>query len=750
MLVLAEDGESLLLYALDSFKEPEGAFYLNAPCEAIYWTPIEEGSAVLYYIQKDRKLCFSQSKTTGRLEDVSASDQFSFKLDFEETVTQCLWNGDKVAVATSMRVLILDADLKLLKAVKAVAVSLCWCGSCLFFSTGLRVLYCTLKSPVECVLHCEKEAVIAGVLPDRLILAQNGSVFTTRPLLLTEPLIKAVLEDPEVDLSALVRAATLMETPLVSDGLISALLVHKQVKPAWHLLQSPSQMPHLSLILRVRTMWFLKKYAAIIEILTQHVTSDAVDAVHDYNYKLERKLMEKLAPQLERVGQLQLAGRCYALTRNFEELLRLVLQLGSLTAEEHSDLAVRLGQGSVVKVPKVSEVITLDRCELENLPISEVADLLERRKAGYGETLFLVETTAHEELCTPVAENLGQFLGYSSLFNADFNEAAQHKAYIPPMTINRPTGQRGAIDGSAGKFPQEIAEAAELTEEEILVAYLHCDEGRGPTISDVVTGKTWDVDPEIWGDQILDGEPLEREDKWGKAAPPAYALETSSNCKLSLVDLSDRAITPFCIEAWVRPYSPDGTLFTFLPNKLVLSVLNLRLYVHDRSIPLEAAVTLQTWQHIALSYEDQRVSLYLNGALVSTIEEQMPGFSDLVVGEGYEGSFTEVRIWKKPRTQAELAENMHGPLEILSEKRKKKWAAIKISKTSNAIGGKLAHPSKLNPLAKPPLPGPAPAGPRLGLLKPPGPPSGVFKPTPVSSARFRSSFEEDKEEESAK
>mmetsp|Transcript_32731 Transcript_32731/g.56958 ORF Transcript_32731/g.56958 Transcript_32731/m.56958 type:complete len:914 (-) Transcript_32731:778-3519(-) len=717
LVVLAEDGDSLSLYNISSMKEPEGAIYLSSNCDSIYWTPLEDGAVLLYYFQAERKLCFSQSKSSGLMEDVAASDEYTFKLTFEETVAQCIWNNNKLAVSTSKRVLLLDQDLKLLKSIKAVATSLYWFGHVLLYSTDTAIFYCSLKTPPTCVLHSESQVVIAGVLSDRLILAQAGPIFTTRPLLATELLITSLFEEGDYDGLLLDRTVKHMETSLVSDNLINALIAKKKPIHAWFLLQTPSITPHMSLVTRIRAMWFLKKYEAIIELLTAHVSSDSVEAVHDYNYKLELKLMQKLAPQLERVGQLKLAGRCYALTRNYEELLKLVLQLGSLSAEEHSDLADRLGQGSIVKIPKINDMLKLDRCELENLPIKEVSVVLERQKLSYGEAAFLVETFNHEELNTPVSDNLSQFLGYNSLHE--------------PLKRT---------------LPAFVEEEAEPTEEDLLVVYLHCDEGRGSTIADVITGKTWDVNPEIWGDQILDGEPLEKEDKWGKAAPAAYSLEVSGDCKLSLTDLSDRAITPFCIEVWVRPYSPDGALFTFYPIKLVISNFKLRLIIHDRPVPLEVELSQHNWQHLALSYEAQVVNLYLNGTLASTIEEQLPGFSDLTLGEEFEGSFTELRVWKKPRTIGEISENMHGPLEILSEKRKKKWAAIKINKTTTSTG-KLAAPPKLNPLAKPPLlPSPLPAGPRL--LKPPSTQGSIFKSSPNSSARFKSSFEEDKSDSS--
>lgn len=718
MAVLAEDGECVILHVISSIKEPEGAFYLPSRCQSIYWSPIEEGTALLYFFPEGKKLCFSQSKATGRQEDLAASDQFVFKLTFEEAITQCLWSSGpqeslKLAVSTSKRILILDQNLKFLKAIKAVALSMYWFGSALFYSTECSVFYSTLTAAPACVLHCEKHVVIAGVLPDRIILAYEGPYFITKPLLMAEPLVAALFADGATEVALLDRTVKQMVTSLVSDAMIGNLLAHRKPQHAWHLLQTPGLTPHLSLISRIRTMWQLKKYEAAVELLTQHITSDSVEAVHDYNYKLELRLMEKLAPQLERVGQMKLAGRCYALTRNFEELLKLVLQLGSLSAEEHSDLADRLGQGAVIKIPKINETLKLDRCDLDNLPIKEVPQMLERQKLAYGEAPFLVETPSHEELNTPVAENLGQFLGYNSLHE--------------PLKRTEPVF---------------VEEQAEPSEEELLVVYLHCDEGRGGTIADVITGRTWEVDPRIWGDQILDGDPLEKEDKWGKVAPPAYALEVAGQCKLNLLDLSDRAITPFCIEVWVRPYSPEGTMFTFLPNKLMLSNSKCRLIIHERPVPFEVELLLHTWQHLAICYEAQRVRLYLNGTLVSTLEEQLPGFSELILGEDFDGSFTELRVWKRQRTIAELSENMHGPLEILSEKRKKKWAAIKISKSTTQ--GKLAPPSKPNALAKPPtLPGPASG---LRLLKPPSAPGSIFKSSPNVSARFKSSFEEEKDD----
>jgi hypothetical protein len=44
--------------------------------------------------------------------------------------------------------------------------------------------------------------------------------------------------------------------------------------------------------------------------------------------------------------------------------------------------------------------------------------------------------------------------------------------------------------------------------------------------------------------------------------------------------------------------------------------------------------------------EDRAVGIAVERSIGLTIEEQMPGCSDLEVGEDYDGSFTEIRFGK--------------------------------------------------------------------------------------------------------
>src|SRR6185312_11444004 len=72
-------------------------------------------------------------------------------------------------------------------------------------------------------------------------------------------------------------------------------------------------------------------------------------------------------------------------------------------------------------------------------------------------------------------------------------------------------------------------------------------------------------------------------------------------------------------------------------------------------------LTLNTWQHIACTYDQQNIKLYINGALVATQPMTNPlpvGTEEWRIGrrgayqEAYKGQMDEIAIWNVVRTQA--------------------------------------------------------------------------------------------------
>lgn len=83
---------------------------------------------------------------------------------------------------------------------------------------------------------------------------------------------------------------------------------------------------------------------------------------------------------------------------------------------------------------------------------------------------------------------------------------------------------------------------------------------------------------------------------------------------------------------------------------------------------ISATITLNTWQHIACTYDQSELKLYINGALIASTPEtaSLPlGTEEWRVGlrwdlpDHYTGKIDELRIWNTARTQSEIQSGMN-------------------------------------------------------------------------------------------
>jgi hypothetical protein len=84
-----------------------------------------------------------------------------------------------------------------------------------------------------------------------------------------------------------------------------------------------------------------------------------------------------------------------------------------------------------------------------------------------------------------------------------------------------------------------------------------------------------------------------------------------------------------------------------------------------------ASITLNTWQHIACTYDQTQIVIYINGVVVSTVSMTNPlpvGTEEWRLGlrwdlpDYYQGKMDEVRVWNVARTQAQILDNMYCSL----------------------------------------------------------------------------------------
>ena len=87
-------------------------------------------------------------------------------------------------------------------------------------------------------------------------------------------------------------------------------------------------------------------------------------------------------------------------------------------------------------------------------------------------------------------------------------------------------------------------------------------------------------------------------------------------------------------------------------------------------------LTLNTWQHVAGTYDGSYMRIYVNGVIVDSLAKTISiANSTSTVGVGYApiyagsrnfpGKIDEVRIWNVGRTRAEIAANMNGELCVI-------------------------------------------------------------------------------------
>jgi hypothetical protein len=172
------------------------------------------------------------------------------------------------------------------------------------------------------------------------------------------------------------------------------------------------------------------------------------------------------------------------------------------------------------------------------------------------------------------------------------------------------------------------------------------------------------------------------------SASGKYGAALSFNGTSAWVTIADAAslhlTTGMTLEAWVRPTSGSGWRTAILkqsPGGLAWSLYTANNgsrpvgYAHiDSDVPVTgtAAVALNTWTHLALTFDGAALRLYVNGTLVSTTNRngamatstsalRIGGNS--VWGEYFKGLIDEVRIYNRALAASEIQIDMATPIQ---------------------------------------------------------------------------------------
>jgi hydrogenase maturation factor HypE len=92
----------------------------------------------------------------------------------------------------------------------------------------------------------------------------------------------------------------------------------------------------------------------------------------------------------------------------------------------------------------------------------------------------------------------------------------------------------------------------------------------------------------------------------------------------------------------------------------------------DYSAPSTTSLPVNTWTHVAATYDGSAVRLFVNGVptasvpasgLIDASTNPLRIGGDAVWGDYFQGRIDEVRVYDKPLTQAEIQKDMNTPIE---------------------------------------------------------------------------------------
>ncbi|MCP4437438.1 MAG: T9SS type A sorting domain-containing protein [Aureispira sp.] len=213
-----------------------------------------------------------------------------------------------------------------------------------------------------------------------------------------------------------------------------------------------------------------------------------------------------------------------------------------------------------------------------------------------------------------------------------------------------------------------------------LYAYYELEEnGTATTTIDKVAGETAYLGGTTWVDGVVG---CENE----VAFPKGSSLEFSGSYEKVTTSYSMPTTTNFSVEAWINPiattgkkiisnYSGSGTLnageFYFDTYNTTNNGQGLRFTIGNSTTTVANVLTLGEWNHVAATFNNGAITLYVNGisvgtgsgstsALVSTAQTVTLG-EDATNGtsEFYQGLMDEVRIWNKTLSLSEINSNMN-------------------------------------------------------------------------------------------
>ena len=434
---------------------------------------------------------------------------------------------------------------------------------------------------------------------------------------------------------------------------------------------------------------------------------------YDQNYKNLKKILTKEIENLKKTGQFEIAFKVAELVGNYAAALSCLLLAGS--KEEYEELKVKFFDQKVFSYGnyivelntfnldkdekykyKVSYHKVLDnhtgepflfsnqefKLKNETKLIKNNSKGLRKKTAAFGENMFeqyVIEETGNlVEIINIINQKIEHYYGID---NADEKRGKTVKLKEFMETTHIHTDVK-----------QGDEQANEKTN---LVSYIHFHEVNENVAYDASIYENDAIligDYEMTGD-LAEDQPMESEDKWGKACPPAQGVVLNANSSVS-VDFKTALVNSWTVEFYMI-CNGNGVFLTL--GNLSISVEDMKVKFRNEGVKIDPIVVKDyafetTYMHFCFIFENDNIKFLFQGSLSEVILVTPSVCYKLVFGNGFYGVITEIRVWNVLLSDSFIRDHMGVPLNVLLDKKSK--IKMKINKSEEKKGAKMGLQSK--------------------------------------------------------
>jgi PKD repeat protein len=266
--------------------------------------------------------------------------------------------------------------------------------------------------------------------------------------------------------------------------------------------------------------------------------------------------------------------------------------------------------------------------------------------------------------------------GTALSYNWNFGDGTSSTSANPSKTYSNPgayVAQLTVGDGTNTSLPSTVAISVGTAASGLVAAY-GFDEGVGTAAGDISGNRN---------NGVVNGA------TWSTSGRFGNALSFGSSSMVTIADSASLDLTSgMTLEAWVNPsslnsswknviFKPNGNPSTTNPSYLLQgcspSASAPSVYINPTTSNLAApsALPVNTWSHIAATYDGATLRFFVNGLLVATrpqtgaITASTDGLSiggNAYSGQNWSGLIDEVRVYNRALSATEIHNDMNVPV----------------------------------------------------------------------------------------